>query len=441
MARLRPDAPLGVGLTVHAYRRILRHRPFALLWAGSTTSLIGDGLTWVSLVWLVYELGGGAAEIGILAACYSGPVILGGLAAGVLLDRFDRRRLLMADNAIRGLVVLSIPLAAAAGVLVLPHLYVVAAVYGLLYMTSLAGFPTILPDLVDPEELSTANAMESLGFGIGGIAGPLLAGALITVIGPAANLALDALTYFVFVACLAAVRTPPRQEPAVDADPGTPARAAVGLRPAIRFALATPAIIATTVMFMLANIGEGMLTVLLPVYTRDVLGADAATYGLLVATFTIGLLAGSLVVGAIRWRWTLGRSIAAVQVAVGVAALGLLARPALAGTLLVLALVGLLTSPLTIWAQTIRMRLIPAELRGRVFALLRTLMQSTPPIGGLLAGTALAGGGVTTTVVLMAALIAVPGAIGLLSSSLSPAAIGDPAARGSTAPAPLAAGD
>ena len=80
MARVCPHASLGTGgRAVSAYLRLLRHRSFALLWAGSTVSLIGDGLTWVSLVWLVYELGGGPAEVGVLAACYSGPVIVGGL--------------------------------------------------------------------------------------------------------------------------------------------------------------------------------------------------------------------------------------------------------------------------------------------------------------------------------------------------------------------------
>jgi MFS family permease len=430
---------------VRAYARLLRHRSFAFLWTGATVSLIGDGLTWVSLVWLVYELGGGAPEIGLLAACYSGPVIIGGLAAGILLDRFDRRRLLIADNVIRGLAVLSIPLAAWAGVLALPQLYAVAAIYGLLYMTSLAGYPTILPDLVEPDELSTANAMESLGFGIGGIAGPILAGFLITVIGPTANLAIDALTYLVFVVCLTFVRLPrPAEGSEAAGDAGEPAASTTptkgrGLRPAVAFALRTPAIVATTLMFMSANVGEGMLTVLLPVYTRDVLAADAATYGLLIGAFTVGLLAGSVAVGAIRWPWTLGRSIAAAQLVGGLAVLGLLAQPAFAGTLVVLAAVGALLSPLTIWAQTVRMRLIPAELRGRVFSLLRTLMQSTPPIGGLVAGTALAGGGLTPTVLVMAALIAVPGAIGLGIAGLAPRAVGETLADAPTARAVAAA--
>lgn len=65
-----------------AYLRLLRNRPFALLWAGATVSMVGDALTWVSLVWLTVELGGSAFDIGILAVCYTAPVIVGGLAAG-----------------------------------------------------------------------------------------------------------------------------------------------------------------------------------------------------------------------------------------------------------------------------------------------------------------------------------------------------------------------
>ena len=162
-----------------AYRRVLRDRRFALLWGGVTVSLFGDALTWVSLVWLTFELGGGPADVGILAVCYTAPVIVGGLVAGVLLDRYDRRRLLIADNTIRGLAMLSVPIAAAMGTLGQAQLDIVAAVYGLLYMISLAGFPSIIPDLVPADDLSTANALESLSFSVGGVAGPALAGLLI----------------------------------------------------------------------------------------------------------------------------------------------------------------------------------------------------------------------------------------------------------------------
>lgn len=412
-ARSHGGGPGSVPLLMHPYRRLLRNRTFALLWGGATISLLGDGLTWVSLVWLVYELGGSSLEVGIMAACYTAPVIIGGLGAGVLLDRFDRRRLLVADNLARGLAVATIPIAGWLGVLELGQLYAVAAVYGLLYMVSLAGFPAVVPEIVSDDELSTANAMESISFGIGGVAGPAIAGLLIGVVGAANMLALDALTYAAFVTCLLFVRLPSRAP--VEAGP---AERDGGVRPAVRLVLRSPAIMATTLMFMAFNIGEGMLLVILPVYAREVLGVGAAGYGLLVSSFTGGVLAGSVATGALRWRFPLGRSLAAAQLAAGLAVVGLVATPPLALAAMVLAGVGLLASPLTIWAQTIRMRLIPHHLRGRVFALLRTFMQGTPPLGGLAAGWLLAAGGLVPAVAAASAVMGIPGAIGAVHAAL-----------------------
>ena len=416
-----------------AYLRLLRQPTFGRLWLGSTVSILGDAITFVSLVWLTTELGGGAAEIGLLAACLTGPVIVGGLAAGVLLDRFDRRRLLMADNLLRGLAVLSVPLAASLGVLDQRQLYVVAAVYGLLYMVSLAGFPSIMPDIVAEEDLPTANALESLAFGLGGVVGPTVAGLLIAVIGAANNLLIDALTYFAFVAVLATVRLPAR--PAAPASRPVGAdrvqRPSGGLGPALRFAVQTPAILAITLMFMAFNVGEGMLTVVLPILARDALGLDAPGYGLLVSALTAGTLLGAAVVGAVRWPWTLGRSIAAAQLGAGLAVLGLAVAPPFPVAAGSLVLVGLCASPLTIWAQTVRMRLIPAELRGRVFSLLRTLMRSTPPAGGLVAGGLLAGGlAIGPVVLVLATAIGLPGLVALRHGALSPSAVGDDPAAG-----------
>ena len=99
------------------YLELLRRRDFALLWVGATASILGDGLSWVALVWLVYELGGTSTDVGLLVVCYTAPVIVGGLAAGLILDRFDKRRVLIADNTIRGVAIASVPIAAALGLL------------------------------------------------------------------------------------------------------------------------------------------------------------------------------------------------------------------------------------------------------------------------------------------------------------------------------------
>ncbi len=429
---------------MNRYRHLLRKRDFALLWGGATVSALGDGMSFVALVWLVIERGGSPAEVGWLAAIYTAPVVVGGVAAGVILDRFDRRRVLAADNVIRGLAIASVPLAAALGVLTTAHLFVVAAIYGLLYMTSIAGIPSLIPALVDESDLITANAMESISYGIAGLVGPALAGVVIAVLGAPLVLAIDAATYAVFVGCLLAMRSGGQVVPARSASDGDgdeadevqEAPVGKGIRPAIRFILGAPAIVATTVMYMCLNISGGISLVVIPVYALDVLGGGPATYGLLLSALTAGELIGLLVIGAVDWPWALGRSIAAAALVSGLILSLLLLRPQLPLILLVLAASGLAESSLTPWAQTIRMRLIPPELRGRVFALLRTLMQSTRPIGAVLAGLLLAGGDLTPALALSALLVAVPGLIGLFLPALSPSSTAEPRVTAGAAATP-----
>jgi predicted MFS family arabinose efflux permease len=172
-------------------------------------------------------------------------------------------------------------------------------------------------------------------------------------------------------------------------------------------------------MFMFANVGEGIISVLSPVYATSVLHGNAFTLGLMLSAAAAGGIIGSFLVGAISWRWTLGRSIAAAELLGGLAFMGLLAIPQLLGTLAVLGSAFLLLSPLTIWAQTIRMRLIPSQMRGRVFSMLRTLMQSAPPIGAIIGAGVLTSAGIPATILIVALTIAIPGAIGLVHPALS----------------------
>ena len=392
------------------YRELLRKREFALLWTGATISALGDGMSFVALVWLLIERGGAPADVGWLAAVYTAPVIVGGIAAGVILDRFDPRRVLAVDNVIRGLAVASVPVASALGVLTTAQLFVVAAIYGLLFMTSIAGIPSLIPRLVGPDDLTTANAMESISYGIAGLVGPSLAGVVIATVGAPVVLALDAATYAIFVVCLLAMRREPGAVPlpeggGPDIEPGGGATLGRGVGPAIRFIFGAPAILTITVMYMCLNTAGGISAVLLPIYARDVLGGGASTYGLLLSALTAGELAGLIAIGAVRWRWPLGRSIAAGALAGGLIQLTLLLRPSLGPMLVVLVAWGVAESSLTPWAQTIRMRLIPPPLRGRVFALLRTLMQSTRPIGSIVGGLVLVGADLTPAIVAIGLVI------------------------------------
>jgi MFS family permease len=399
------------------YLHLLRQRDFALLWGGATISALGDGMSFVALIWLLIERGGTPADVGWLAAIHTAPVIIGGIATGPILDAFDPRRVLAADNAIRGLAVASVPIAAALGVLTTPLLFVVAAVYGLLFMTSAAGIPSLITRLIRREDLTTANAMESLSFSLSGLIGPGVAGLLIAFVGAPFVLAVDALTYFVFVGCLLAMREGGRagETAAHDGADSLAVTTATsrGLGPAIRFIFSAPAILAITLFYMSVNIAGGIVTVVIPLYVRDVLHAGSETFGILLSVLTAGDLVGLLVVGAVNWPWALGRSIAWALFSSGLVLLLWLLQPPVLALGAILFIWGALSSSLTPWAQTIRMRLIPAEMRGRVFALLRTAMQSTRPIGAIAAGLLLTQGDLTIAIVAMALLFAVPGFVGI----------------------------
>lgn len=388
------------------YRLIFQNRAFRQFWVGFTFSVLGDALTRIALTWYVYEQTRSPAALGWLAFWYTGPVVVGGLLAGWLLDRFDRRRVMMADNVIRGLAVALIPVLQAAGALAVWHVYVVAAIYGFLMMVSLAGSPSLIPALVNREALETANALETLSWTVGGVIGPALAGVLIAGLGAPNVILIDALSYFVFALALGQIRLEPAA--ATSSSPVT-----YGLGQALRLLFTNPVLLATTFMFMAFNIGGGgFISVWLPILADQHLQGGAELYGTLWSIWAVGEVVSAVWVGSRRLPWPLGGLICAAQALSGLALLLLLFTRSLWLVSLGLALLGLFSAPLTIWAQTLRMHLIPEQLRGRTFALLRTLMQSGNPIGGALAGALLPVLGLTTMIAVTAAVVGLPGLIG-----------------------------
>ena len=387
----------GSPLTNVAFRRV---------WIGATVSAAGDAASWVALV--AYVLGAPHGSVATLAALYTAPVAVGGLVAGWALDRYHRRWLLIGDSLIRAAVFGTVPLAAAWGQLTAGQLYLVAGVYGLLKMISLAGFPALIPELVPPRQLMAANALESMSFGIAGLVGAVGAGVAVATVGPGYVVAFDALSYVFFALCLLSARintTPPPPPPQPRAVLAATSRRDRGLGPVLRFMVREPVLRDTTIMFALFNIGEGALLVVLPDRAIEY-GLGAGGYGYLVAAVTGGELLAALVLLRRPWRPSLTRSVVLASL---VAAVAVLATLAPSPWMAAVGLIGLggCAAAMTTWAQTLRMAVAPAGVHGRLFALLRTLMQATPPLGAGLAALTLPHGG-STTVLAICALMAVP---------------------------------
>jgi MFS family permease len=398
---------------VRAYKRALGERDFRLLWSGSTASVFGDAMTLVALTWLVYSRHHDPAAVAGLVVAYGAPVVVGGLGAGWVLLRFGPVRTLMLDSLLRAAIVASAPICAAATGSIPAFLpYIVAGSYGLAKMLPLAGVPALIAELVPPSERDAANALEMIAYGLGSAAGPALAGAMIGVTGPEWVLAVDAATFLVFAACLAALN------PIASSQEVAGSKASVAA--ALRFAIRSEPIRNTTLMFATFNVGLGVLLVLMPIYAADVLGGGPGAYGALVAALAAGELAGAVLAGALPTRLSAMRRISVAQMLSGASMLVLALSPGLAGACVALFFGGLFSAPMTVWAQSLRMLLTPPQLRGHVFALLRTTMQAAPPAGGAIGGALVAAG---AGVAALAAALACggPGLAGWLARDDEPA--------------------
>ena len=389
------------------YRQVFQYKSFRRFWLGFTFSTLGDVMTQVALTWYVYETTNSARALGILTLFYTGPVILGGLWAGWLLDRFDRRRVILVDSLLRGGIVMLVPVLHATGQLALWHIYAVAAVYGGLMMIPLAGGPALVPDLVSNNHLSTANALETLSFTLTGVIGPPVAGVLIANIGAPYVVIFDAITYFAFALALVGVRlAKPESTRAVVVEQS------YHLKDAFRLLFGNAILLSTTLMFMIFNLGFGLMLVWLPVYSDRVLHGGPELYGILLGFVAVGEMLSSILAGGLTFALSLGTLICLAQFLAGVALSLLLLRQDIGWVIFSLTLFGLFHAPLTIWAQTLRMQIIPEALRGRTFALLRTLMQAASPVGGVLAGFLLPIVGIPAMIGLSATLIGIPGLFG-----------------------------
>ena len=244
------------------YLRLFQFTSYRRFWSGFALSTLGDSMARVALVWFVLQETDSARAVGILTLCYTAPILIGGLAAGYLLDRYDRRRVMAVDNAVRGLAMAMVPLLHFLGMLEVWHAYVAAAVFGSLMMISLAGSPSLIPSIIPHDQLTAANAFETLGFSVTSVLGPPLAGVLIALIGAPNVLIIDAASYFAFALALVGVRY--LDQPGDVTGSAAPPRGSTSLGDAVRLLRSNQILLTTTLMYMAVNVGFGATRVWLP---------------------------------------------------------------------------------------------------------------------------------------------------------------------------------
>jgi hypothetical protein len=394
----------GIGGRVGALRP-LRHRDFALMWAGLSASLIGDGVYLVAIAWQAYELSGTPAALSAVGVAWTLPTVILLLAGGVVSDRRERRRLMLTADIVRAIVVAAIAALSLSGALRLWELIALVAVYGagdaLFHPASIA----IVPMLVPPEEVMHANALEQLVRPLAlRFAGPAIGGLIVGALGAGAGFGFDAVSFAISAACLGAMRPLPPPDAVTRTFRAGLAEAREGLA-YVRAHAWLWATLAAAALGVFAFYGP--LQVLLPYRIKNELGLGAGTFGAVLAAGGLARVAAALAVGqhglprrhvlAMYLCWS-GATAAIAGYAYATAGWSLM---------LIAACSGMLEAVAALTWGTLMQTLVPGRLLGRVSSVDLMISIGLVPLSFALAGplaealgtrTVLVGAGVTGAV-------------------------------------------
>jgi MFS family permease len=367
-----------------------RHADFLRFWSAASVSLVGDAVTRLALPLVaITMLGASPLEVGILGAAQLGPFLLIGLPAGAIIDRIERvLQLMVIADVVRAALILSVPLAYAAGALSLGHLYAVAFATGVFTVFFDNASSAYLPSLIERQLLVDGNSKLELSRSGAQVAGPGLAGALIELMSAPVALFADALSFLASGALIARIRRPARvaTERTKGLRIGALGREVVE---GARYLLRHPYLRAIALTTTTANFFRSALVAVLLVYLVREAVASAGAIGLAFAVGNVGFLTAVLVVPAVTRRFGLGRTMRMAVSAFGPAAALVAVAPARWAVIAAAVMVFVDSFGIGLHGVnqvSLRQAVTPERMRGRVAATLRLGMFGTMPLGTLLGG-------------------------------------------------------
>jgi MFS family permease len=371
---------LTLALRGRTFRSLRRHRNYRLFFTGQLISVAGTWMQNIALAWLVIQLSDSAIAVGALAFCRFLPFLLLGLVAGVVVDRLDTRRLLIATQASAMVVSVVLAIVTLTGHASLPVVYALAALGGLILVFDSPGRQTLTFQMVGPQELPNAVALNSGLFNASRVIGPALAGVVIAVGGVGLCFVVNAVS---FLAVLVALREM-REDELTPVERSRETRVLAGIREGLAWTRRSHLAFTVLAVVTIVSLVGFNFNVLVPLLASQTLHVGAGMFGMLSASFGLGALAGALGTA------TLGRAsiktFAAGAVGFSISMLLLAPVQSVPTALVLLFTLGFSFSLFTASANALVQLTSPDHLRGRVVSLYLFAFAGLAPIGGLVAG-------------------------------------------------------
>ncbi|SHJ02333.1 MFS transporter [Lutispora thermophila] len=390
------------------YKALLKYKDFIKIWVGNTISRFGDAIDSIAFLWMVYEMTGSTLMMGTVMAVNATPAVIFGMMAGVLVDRMDKKKVMIITDLLRGISTAMMAFLYISGMIRLWHLYVFTFVNSCCEIFSSPAKASAMQILVDKKHYLTANSLRQASSSVAEIAGTAVAAIVMGYLGIGVAILIDSVTFFIssFTAIIAKLE--------VSSNRNTPLNVKqfyCEFTEGLTVIKSNVVLLVSLTMVCLVNLVLAPFNVLMPEYSDKILMAGERGMSLILMSFTIGMVAGSLIIGQIGHKFKKSTLVITgfIGLGAGMMLFGFIDNLQLACVAAVVA--GAFIPVISGSAMTLMQESTPLDKMGRVSSTASTLSLLGLPLGYAVSGIMSYGINVLTTfkfVGILIVLVAIP---------------------------------
>lgn len=369
--------------------KVLKQRNFQRLWLGGLISMIGNWVLLAAMPFYIYDLTGSALATGGMLMAYVAPRVLFGSVAGVFVDRWNRRKTMVAIAILQAVAVTGLMFVDSARDVWI--IYVVVFIEATLGSFFAPAENALLPKLVGEEDLMAANSLNSLNDNLARLGGPALGGALLALSGFASVALVDAITYVAAAVLIFSVQAPQSETAPAKQSDGSGQLLGVWRDwiAGLKLVVGDKLLARLFIIVAFALFGDAILSAVLVVFIQDDLGLGAVEFGTMMTARGLGGLVGGVMVAYVASKLSMEQIAAGSLAIAGMIILAIVAFPAMVVLLPLLVAVGIVSIFGFVTIQTVLQLGTEDRFRGRVFGAFGTtvslLMFAGSGVGGALA--------------------------------------------------------
>jgi predicted MFS family arabinose efflux permease len=358
----------------------LHYRDFRLLWFGAFTSTTGTWMQTVAQSWVVLSMTGSAFLLGVDGFLATGPMLLFSLFGGVVADRLERRRIMLASQYLQMTFAFVLGLLIWTKTVKIWHIFLLSFLTGSAQSFSGPAYISLLPLLVHRDDVPNAVAMNSMQFNLARVIGPIFAGLALTAFGAAICFGLNGLSFVAVIIALMLIHVPQVRGDA-------PIKGMMDeMKEGFRFVTSRPALLLLTFLAFAGTFLGMPIVTFLPVVAKSTFGLDARGYSWLLTAYGVGSVLGALLVAASGHVARKGRLALLLQLAFAVFLVGFAFSRALALSMIIAFFAGAcIVGVISMYSSLVQLTTSDA-MRGRVMSIFMLAFRGGMPLGNLLAG-------------------------------------------------------